>query len=69
MAATPTPKWYLEGFPNYFIAEDNQLYRIIKPEQLQLKKLSMKHYSKGYYFSGKFYTLTKLRTLLRKIEG
>lgn len=58
------PKWFLEGFPNYFIAEDNQLYRQVNPKTTQLKKLCMKQYSKGYYFSGKFYTLTKLRTLL-----
>lgn len=58
------PKWFLEGFPNYFIAEDNQLYRQVNDETPQLKKLCMKQYSKGYYFSGKFHTLTKLRTLL-----
>jgi hypothetical protein len=58
------PKWFLQGFPNYFIADDNQLYLQVNQETTQLKKLCMKHYSKGYYFSGKFYTLKKLRTLL-----
>lgn len=61
------PKWYLEGFPNYFIGEDKQLYRVIRSEgtdSLQLKKLCMQRYTKGYYFSGKFYSLAKLRPLL-----
>ncbi|PWK15751.1 hypothetical protein LV89_04961 [Arcicella aurantiaca] len=62
-----TPTWYLKGFPNYFIGEDKQLYRVIRSEgtdSLQLKKLCMQRYTKGYYFSGKFYSLVKLRPLL-----
>jgi hypothetical protein len=61
------PKWYLEGFPNYFIGEDKQLYRVIRSDgtdSFQLKKLCMQRYTKGYYFSGKFYSLAKLRPLL-----
>lgn len=61
------PTWRIIGFDNYFIGDDKQLYRVLKNDNVQLKKLCMKHYSKGYYFSGKFYTLTKLRTLLVKV--
>jgi hypothetical protein len=61
------PIWHIQGFDNYFIGDDKQLYRVERKGTVQLKKLCMKNYSKGYYFSGKFYTLTKLRTLLVKI--
>lgn len=63
--------WYLEGFPNYFIGEDKQLYRVIRShgtDSFQLKKLCMQRYTKGYYFSGKFYSLAKLRTLLYRSD-
>ena len=62
-----TPTWQITGFDNYFIGDDKQLYRVPKYGSIQLKKRCMKNYSKGYYFSGKFYTLTKLRTLLVKV--
>lgn len=65
------PTWYLKGFPNYFIGDDKQLYRVIRSEEtdsFQLKKLCMQRYTKGYYFSGKFYSLAKLRPLLYRVE-
>lgn len=67
-----TAKWYIEGFPNYFIGEDNQLYRLIRSQGMdsfQLKKLCMQRYTKGYYFSGKFYSLAKLRPLLYRTHA
>jgi hypothetical protein len=61
------PTWPIRGFENYSIGDNNQFYRVERKGAFQLKKLCMKNYSKGYYFSGKFYIHTKLRTLLVKI--
>lgn len=58
--------WDIEGFPNYFFGADKQLYRIDKQGRLHQNKLIMVGYSKGYVLKSKFFTLSKLRPLLKK---
>lgn len=59
------PKWLIKNEPNYFVDDKNKVYNFKtgKPLQMQLKG-----YTKGYYLSGKFYSLIKLRPLLIKIK-
>lgn len=58
--------WDVEGFPNYFFGSDKQLYRIDRQGRLHQNKLIMVGYSKGYVLKSKFFSLTKLRPLLKK---
>ena len=59
------PKWLIKNAPNYFVDNKNKVYNLKtgKPLQMQLKG-----YTKGYYLSGRFYSLNKLRPLLIKIK-
>lgn len=57
--------WDIEGFPNYFFSDDNQLYRITKRGELRLIRRSMKRYTQSYVLKSQFFSLTRLRTILR----
>jgi len=59
------PKWHLKNEPNYLIASDNNVYNLKTKKKLQMQ---LKGYTKGYYLSGKFYSLLQLRKLLIKIN-
>ncbi len=58
--------WDIQGFPNYFFGSDKLLYRIDRQGRLHQNKLIMVGYSKGYVLKSKFFSLTKLRPLLKK---
>ena len=59
------PKWLIKNEPNYFVDDKNKVYNLKtgKPLQMQLKG-----YTKGFYLSGKFYSLIQLRPLLFKYK-
>ena len=57
------PKWQIKNEPNYFISNENNLHNIKNGKKLQMQ---VKGYTKGYYLSGKFYSLKKLIELLIK---
>lgn len=59
------PKWKIETQENYIVASDNNVYNLKTKKKLQMQ---LKQYTKGYYLSGKFYSLNQLRKLLIKIE-
>ena len=59
------PKWQIINVPNYFIGNDNKVYNLKTGKKLQMQ---LKGYTKGYYLSGKFYSLKQLRLLLTKIK-
>ncbi len=57
------PKWVIKGYPIYIIGEDKILYNIQSGKKLQMQ---LKGYTKGYYLTGKFYSLQQLRLLIQK---
>lgn len=59
------PKWNIKNEENYFVASDSNVYNLKTKKKLQMQ---LKGYTKGYYLSGKFYSLTQLRKLLIKID-
>jgi hypothetical protein len=60
------PKWTIKGFPEYFVGEDKKIYRIKTGRAI---KKTLVNYTIGYYLHGKFYSLTKLRSLLEKVNS
>jgi hypothetical protein len=59
------PKWNIKNEYNYFVASDNNVYNLKTKKKLQMQ---LKGYTKGYYLSGRFYSLIQLRKLLVKIN-
>lgn len=59
------PKWQIKDEPNYFIGTDNNVYNLKTGKRLQMQ---LKGYTKGFYLSGKFYSLKQLKLLLDKIK-
>ena len=59
------PKWKIEMQENYIVASDNNVYNLKTKKKLQMQ---LKQYTKGYYLSGKFYSLIQLRNQLEKIN-
>ena len=62
----PQRRWDIEGYPNHFFADDNELYRITTRGELRRVRRSMKRYTQGYVLKSRFYSLTQLRLLLRR---
>lgn len=60
-----TEKWNLEGFPDYFVADNNKVYHRRRRLEVRMK---MKKYTKGFYLHRKFYSLSYLRTCLKRIN-
>ena len=48
------PKWNIKNEDNYFFANDNNVYNLKTKKKLNIQ---IKGYTKGYYLSGKFYSL------------
>lgn len=61
--------WDIEGYPNYFFADDNQLYRFDSRGRVQRNKRIVIGYTIGYVLKSKFFSLTKLRPMLRRHEA
>ena len=58
-------KWFINGQPNYCFAENKKLYN--RTTGFEVKQVLKGGYTRGYNLKGKFYSLKKLRPLLRKI--
>ena len=58
-------KWEIDGHPNYFFGEDKKLYHIVYRYHLKECKQILKGYSLGYILDSKFYTLKKLKPLIK----
>jgi hypothetical protein len=60
--------WDIDGYPNYFFGNDNQLYRILPRGGVRRNARAMKVYTIGYTLKSKFFSLSQLRPLLRRHE-
>ncbi|WP_190885013.1 hypothetical protein [Spirosoma profusum] len=58
--------WDIDGYPDYFFAADHQLYRFDSRGQLQRNKRIQIGYTQGYVLKSKFFSLAKLRPMLRR---
>lgn len=58
--------WNIEGYPNYFFGDDKQLYRFDSRGRIQRNKRVMIGYTQGYILKSKFFSLLKLRPMLRR---
>ncbi|MBO0950691.1 hypothetical protein [Fibrella forsythiae] len=58
--------WDIDGYPAYFFAADNQLYRFDSQGRIRQNKRTVIGYTQGYVLKSKFYSLKKLRPLLRR---
>ena len=58
--------WNIDGFPDYFFGADNQLYRYDSRGAIRKNKRIVVHYTQGYSLKGRFYSLARLRPLLRR---
>lgn len=58
--------WDVEGYPDYFFGDDNELYRITRRGELRRIRRSMKRYTQGYVLKSRFYSLIQLRSKLRR---
>ncbi len=58
--------WDIEGYPNYFFGDDKQLYRITSRGNVKRNRRTMKRYTMGYVVKSKFFSLAKLRPMLRR---
>jgi hypothetical protein len=62
----PERIWDIEGHPEYFFGADKKLYRVTKQGHLKENKLQIIGYTKGYILKSKFFSLVKLRPMLKK---
>lgn len=58
--------WLIEGYPDYFVGQNNRMYRIKNNYEDRECKLTVVGYSKGYVLKSKFHSLKRLRELLVK---
>lgn len=60
--------WLIDGYPEYFVGDDNKMYRIKKETNVRACKLTQIGYSQGYVLKSRFFTLNRLRSMLLKNE-
>jgi hypothetical protein len=58
--------WDIEGYPNYFFADDKRLYRIDSRGRIQRNKRILIGSTWGYIMKSKFFSLNQLRPMLRR---
>ena len=58
--------WDIEGYPNYFFADDNRLYRLDKRGRLHRNKCVIKRYTQGYVLKSRFYSKAQLEPMLKR---
>lgn len=56
-------KWLIDGVDGYGFGSDKNLYNLKTSHQI---KMTVKGYTKGYQIKNKFYTLNKLRPILKR---
>lgn len=59
-------EWCMKKYPNYAITKNGIVVNL--PTGKILKR-TLKGYTIGYYIQGRFYSLSKLRTMLEKIPA
>ena len=57
--------WDIEGYPNYFFGQDKQLYRYDSRGQVKKNKRIVIGTTQGYVLKSKFFSLARLRSMLR----
>lgn len=60
-----TPVWRIEGIDGFIVAKDNKMYNLSTGREVRMVLIG---YTKGFYINRKFYSLARLRPLLRKID-
>ena len=60
------PKWKINFTENYVVSHCG---KVINLKTNKIIKMQLKQYTKGYYLHGKFYSLSKLRKSLVKVEN
>ena len=58
--------WDIDGYPDYFFGQNKQLYRYDSRGQVKTNKRIVIGTTQGYILKRKFFSLTKLRPLLRR---
>lgn len=58
--------WDIEGYPLYFFADDDKLYRITARGEAKQMRRAVKRYTQGYVLKSRFYSLSQLRPMLRR---
>ncbi len=61
--------WLVNGYPDYFVGDDNKMYRIKKDVNVRACKLTQIGYSQGYVLKSRFFTLNRLRAMLQKNQN
>lgn len=64
LSITYADKWLIEGHPDYAITTNGIVYNIKRGKPI---KKCYKTRSIGYWLNGKFYTISSLMPLLKKI--
>lgn len=62
---TVNAEYSIEGHTGYFLSDENKMYNIATRREI---RLVMYGYTKGYYLNRKFYSLTRLQTMVQKIN-
>lgn len=57
--------WDVEGYPNYFFGSDKHLYRYDSQGRVRRNKQIVIGYTMGYVLKSKFFSLARLRLMLR----
>ena len=60
-------KWHIEGYENYGFATNKRCYNLTTG--FEVRQVVKGGYSRGYNFSGQFYSLAKLRPMLRLVHS
>jgi hypothetical protein len=58
--------WSVDGYPDYFFGEDKNLYRAKANGKARQCKLTMIGYTKGYVLKSRFFSLSRLRGMIKK---
>ncbi|GAB3760562.1 hypothetical protein [Spirosoma pomorum] len=61
-------QWSIDGFPNYFFGTDKQLYRFDARGQVKRNKRVLIGTTQGYILKRQFYSLARLRPMLRRYD-
>ncbi|MBC7570214.1 MAG: hypothetical protein H7319_10825 [Spirosoma sp.] len=58
--------WDIDGHPNYFFGDDKHLYRYDSRGRVRRNKQIVVGYTMGYVLKSKFFSLVRLRSMLRR---
>ena len=58
------PKWKIEGFDHYYFTSDKKLFNT---KTNRFSKQVVRNYSRGYNLDGKFYVLSKMKSITKLV--